>query len=101
MTIATLPRTHDFTETHKVPYIFWDRDVTVGELRTILRDPDHPERPAMLAHLLREARPDEVWAFVSPADVAAAWSEVAPRLGRRRAFWEWLLAAWRELGFLA
>lgn len=83
-----------------VLYFLWDRDVTLDELRAILADRAHPEHLALFSLLLREARPDEVWAFVRPEKVVAEWEDLAPRLGRKRAFWEWLLAGWRRLGYL-
>jgi len=93
--------TRDFTEDEKVPYFLWDRAITVAQLRATLNTPGAHDREALIAHVLREARPDEVWAFVSPGDVAAEWARLAPRLGRRRAFWAWLLEEWRTLGLLA
>ena len=82
------------------PYFFWDRRITVAELRDALAAPSDPEHLDLFAHLLREARPDEVWDYVSPAQVAAEWPLLASRLGRRRDFWAWLLDSWRQLGFL-
>jgi hypothetical protein len=93
--------TRDFSESDKIPYFLWDRSITVAELRDVLANPAAPDRDALLALLLREARPDEVWAFVSPHVVAAEWPRLAPRLGARRAFWGWLLEEWRKLGLLA
>lgn len=81
--------------------VYWDRRVSATELEDILRDRSHPEHVAFLAQLLRESRPDEVWAYASPKTIAAEWPELAPRLGRRRAFWTWLLSEWRSLGLLA
>jgi len=83
-----------------VPYFLWDRQVTVGELRTVLSDGSHPQRMPLLRALVREARPDDVWSFVTPELVAREWDDIKPGLGRRRAFWEWLLGAWRDHGFL-
>ncbi|MCE7937147.1 hypothetical protein DCC79_02625 [bacterium] len=82
------------------PYFFWDRRITAADLREAIADRSHPEHVDLLAHLLREARPDEVWEYVSPEQVAAEWPRLAPRLGRRRAFWEWLIEGWVRLGFL-
>jgi len=84
----------------RVPYFFWDRNVTVAELRAILADPSNPERIPLLRVLLREARPDDALLFVSPTTIAAEWERVAPGLGRQRAFWRWLLDSWRALGYL-
>ena len=85
----------------QVPYFLWDRDVSVEEFRAILSDPDNPGYVPMLALLLREARPRDVWAFVSPHDVTAAWDDVVTRLGRRREFWTWVFESWRARGYVA
>ena len=53
-----------------------------------------------MAKLLREARDIDVWAFVTPEHVAAALPAIRHRLGRRRAFWEFLIEGWREDGIL-
>lgn len=89
-----------FPDDRKVPYFLWDRNVTGGELRFALANPSHPQRTALLRILLREARPDEVWNFVTPELVEQEWALISPGLGRRRPFWQWLLTAWREHGFL-
>jgi len=73
------------------PYFFWDRRITAAELRDAIASADHPEHLDLLAHVMREARPDEVWRFVTPAQVASEWSSLAPRLGRRREFWAWTI----------
>ena len=92
--------TTDMREEGRVPYFLWDRNVTVGELRAALADPRNPQRVHLLRALLREARPDEVWAFVSPQTVSSEWDQLVPGLGRRRAFWQWLLDKWRERGYI-
>jgi hypothetical protein len=89
-----------FDDEHAIPYFLWDRKVTVGELRSALADKTDPRRIPLLCALMREARPDEVWSFVSPWTVADEWQSIAPGLGRGRQFWEWLLQTWREHGFL-
>jgi hypothetical protein len=102
-TVMIAPNSADLSDDNAVPYYFWDRRMSVGEIRRILGSPSHAEHVAVLSHLLREARPDEVWQwqFVSPADVAREWPQLSTRLGRRRRFWEWVLASWRALGLLS
>lgn len=87
----------EFSE-EEVPYFLWDRHVTTRDLRRILASTSDPRRISMLALLLREARPEDVWSFVSPTAVVEAWKDVQQQLGRRRAFWAWLLDAWRKHG---
>jgi hypothetical protein len=53
-----------------------------------------------MAKILREARYEDVWEFLSVDDLVRHWEQLASRLGRRRAFWEFLLRKWRELGLV-
>ncbi len=83
-----------------VPYFMWDEPVTVTEVRRRLASADRPERTRLLAKILREARDPDVWRFTSPVEVEAAWPALAPHLGRRRSFWQFVLTRWKELGLL-
>lgn len=95
------PMTTDMTRGDRRPYFLWDEDVTVDELRATLRGGPEHERRRLFGKMLREARDIDVWQFVSPEEVARALPELGRRLGRRRAFWEWLINGWREDGILA
>ena len=79
----------------------WDRTLSEERLRAALADAAHPDHDRLLALLLREARPDQVWAFTTPDHVAEHLDRLAPRLGRRREFWVWLFEGWRRLGLLS
>lgn len=83
------------------PYFLWDEDVSIDELRTVLREGSHGERMRLMGKMLREARDIDVWHFVTPEEVERALPELGRRLGRRRAFWEFLIRGWREDGLLA
>jgi len=83
-----------------VPYFLWDEPMTVGALRERLRTASRPEAARLLGKILREARDTDVWLFTTPAEVALRWDELSRHLGRRRLFWEFLLAKWREDGLL-
>jgi hypothetical protein len=82
------------------PYFLWNEDLTVADVHERLRGDDEAERLRLLTILLREARDVDVWEFVTPEEVAAALPRVASRLGRRRAFWEFLIDGWRRDGIL-
>lgn len=88
--------TTDLQQDHLRPYFLWDEDLSIGEFRERLRYGAPEERTRLLAKLLREARDIDVWAFVSPRDVADALPSVRSRLGRRRRFWEFLIDGWRQ-----
>lgn len=82
------------------PYFFWDEDTSIAELRAALTGGDENERLRVLGKMLREARDTDVWQFVTPREVAAALPALGRQLGRRRAFWEFLIGRWRALGVL-
>jgi hypothetical protein len=92
--------TTDFADAEARPYFFWDEDVSVQELRAVLSGPDSPRRDQLLAKMLREARDTDVWAFVTPREVARKLPDLGRRLGRRQGFWEWLIEGWRSDGIL-
>jgi len=62
---------------------------------------------AIMAHvvqgtkILREARDPDVWRFTTPDEVAARFDALSRHLGRRRAFWKFLLESWEKEGLLA
>jgi hypothetical protein len=79
----------------------WDRPETAETLRKKLAEgQSSPEWLRTAAWLMREARVDQVWQFLSLKQVAASFPQLSPMLGRRRPLWEYLLRAAHELGRL-
>lgn len=87
----------NWSEDH-VPYICWDRNWTVGDIRRRLQAQDSAERFHILAWLMRELKPGEVWRFVEPALVFQNFASIEPFLGKSKSFWEYILGTWHELG---
>jgi hypothetical protein len=83
-----------------VPYFLWDESMSVRELRRRLAGASHPERIRLLGKTLREARDTDVWRFTTLRELLALREEVWKHLGRRRAFWDYLLDQWRREGLL-
>ena len=90
----------ELTNPMAIPYFLWDEPMTVAEFKQRLQTASPPEQKRLLAKLLREARDTDVWQFTTPQEVWRRWNELAPMLGRRRAFWEWLLTGWQKEGLL-
>jgi hypothetical protein len=88
----------DLDDPRAIPYFLWDDPMSAAELRERLRTLSPPERHRLLGKILREARDSDVWRFTTPAEVRSAWAEIEPHLGRRRGFWTFLFAAWRDQG---
>ncbi len=78
----------------------WDRPETADSLREKLAVAEPAEWLRLSAWILREARVEEVWQFLTLPQIAAAFPRLAPMLGRRRRLWDYLLRAARELGRL-
>jgi hypothetical protein len=94
------PLTTDMTRQDLRPYFLWDEDVSIGELQQILAGLDSPRRDELLGKMLREARDIDVWQFVRPVEVAGALERLRRPLGRRYAFWSFLIEGWRCHGLL-
>ena len=94
------PITADLGREELRPYFLWDEDISIAELRARLNGPDGWERDRLLGKMLREARDVDVWRFVTPHDVAGALGRIGRRLGRRLAFWQWLIDGWQHDGLL-
>lgn len=88
----------DLDDPEGIPYFLWDEPMTLSELRARLDSGNRAERLRLLGLILREARDTDVWRFTTPAEVLASWSELGRYLGRRRAFWQFLLGRWQDLG---
>jgi len=76
----------------------WDRIESAETLRIRLATEDPSTWLQTVAWLMREARVDQVWEFLTLRQVAEAFPKVSPLLGRRRPVWEHLLRAAHELG---
>lgn len=70
------------------------------ELRERLRHQDPEVRAQWQGVVLREARFNDVWKYVTLADVTRDWPRIRKHLGRSREFWEFLLQGWRARGLL-
>jgi len=82
------------------PYFLWDEDISIRELQQILSEGTQWDRERLVGKMLREARDLDVWHFVTPAEVQSMLPQLSRRLGKRRAFWEFLIEGWRADGLL-
>jgi len=80
------------------PYFLWDCEMTLDELRARLADPDPEVRAYLIGKLMRQAKPDDVFTFVSAREIRALWSRLERHLGKTRPFWTWLFATWESQG---
>lgn len=84
------------TDAQGRPYFLWDVDMTLDRFRSKLRDPDPRVRAYLVGKLMRQAKPDDVFTFVTVREIRELWPELERYLGRSRRFWSWLLKRWEE-----
>jgi len=80
-------------ETKEVPYFFWDYDLTEGQIRAILRSENEFEKAWVVARLPESARFEDVWRYISLAELR----RIFPNLRLKppvRAAWEYALQVW-------
>ncbi|MBI4872063.1 MAG: hypothetical protein HY814_10915 [Candidatus Riflebacteria bacterium] len=73
------------------PYFLWDVDMTLETFQSRLSDPNPDVRAHAVGKLLRQARPDDALTLVSLTQIRRDWDRVLRHLGKRRAFWSWLM----------
>ena len=79
------------------PYFLWDVDLTLAEFVRQLRGEDRLTRAYFVGKLMRQAKPDDVFSFVTPNDLRELWPDVQRYLGKTGPFWHWLLQTWKLL----
>ncbi len=77
------------------PYFLWDEDLTLDQFKVLLHDPDPEVRAYFVGKLMRQAKPDDVFTFVSLSEIDHLYPALERYLGRTRPFWRWLLERWR------
>ena len=83
------------------PDFLWDERLTRDGLKQLLAGESEEERLYYAAKILREARFEEVWDYISPAFLSSHWETLRGKLGRRKGFWEFFYFTWRRHGLIA
>ncbi len=92
------PLTLNLDDPEGRPYFLWDETTTNRALRRALVEAAPSEKARLLGKLMREARDTDVWRFTTVAEVRSLFPAIKRYLGRRRAFWQYLLGAWERHG---
>ncbi len=82
------------------PYFLWDCDLTLSEFVERLKNKDLQIRAYFAGKLMRQAKPDDVFTFLSLKEIAELWPHLKRYLGNKLKFWEWLLRMWEEQGLV-
>jgi hypothetical protein len=90
-----------YTRFMATAWFTWDSPVDAGTLRERLRHPDRAVRAQWQGLVMREARFTEVFEWLSLDEIVRDMPCIERHLGRRKAFWQWLLDGWRRDGLLS
>jgi Asp-tRNA(Asn)/Glu-tRNA(Gln) amidotransferase B subunit len=85
----------------RAPFIGWDLPGGDEQAARYLMDPDPDVRAWMRGRLLREVKPEEAIARLGAQTIAEELEQVSRYLGRKRAFWFWLVGEWRARGYVS
>ena len=80
------------------PNFLWDCDMDIRQFRQRLRNSNPEVRAYFSGKLMRQAKPDDVFEFVSAKTLREMWPRLERFLGAKRPFWEWLFLAWETQG---
>lgn len=91
----------DLERPDAVPYFNWDAPVTNAEIRRALAVGSDEEKLFWTARILAEARYPDVWKYLSlRRDVLPRYPRLERRLGRKQAFWQYLIRGWQRDGLI-
>ena len=75
------------------PYFIWDYDLTDSDIRAILRGDDEVQKAWLVARLLESARYEDVWKYISLAELRTIFLKLQLKPQVRSA-WEFALSVW-------
>jgi hypothetical protein len=81
-----------------IPSFCWDRNWTLQEIRNRIADSTAFEQILLIAWVLREGTPIEIWNIFSPKDIFPVLKKLLPFLGRRKNYWIYTYNVWHKLG---
>jgi hypothetical protein len=79
--------------TLQTPYFLWDYNLSDADVRVILRGDDEEQKSWLVARLLESARYEDVWQYITLAELRAIFPklQLKPQV---RAAWEFALSVW-------
>ena len=75
------------------PYFLWDYDLTEADVHAVLQAGDEGERAWLMARILESARFEDVWKYVTLAELRALFPQLRLK-PQVRAAWDLALQVW-------
>ena len=89
MSVLCPTQRDQMVDEHGRPYFLCDTDMPLVRFEELLREGTDEVRLHLIAKLMRQAKPDDVFSFVELREIGEIWPRLEHRLGRTRAFWTW------------
>jgi len=77
-------------------YFFWDYNIAEDDLHAILRGDNEVEKAWAITRLLEAAKWEDIWRFISLADLIANFDHLRFRFARDREMWAYALQRWTQ-----
>jgi hypothetical protein len=72
-------------DAHGRPYFLWyEERTTLDDFRKRLTDPEPETRGYAIGKMMPQAKPDDVFTFVTKHEIGALWPEIVNHLGKTR-----------------
>jgi hypothetical protein len=79
-------------------YFFWDYDITGDEIRRILCHGTQAERAWVISRILEYAKWDDIWRYLTVADIRQGFEHLRFRHPQDRELWAYALDRWGRHG---
>ncbi|MEK7808870.1 MAG: hypothetical protein AAB571_07350 [Chloroflexota bacterium] len=79
------------------PYFIWNADLSDSDVRAIVAGKRGDlEKIQMIAHIMQNARFDDVWKYIRLDDIVSNWDLVKRMLWPKESkeLWQWALQMW-------
>ncbi|MBI3244209.1 MAG: hypothetical protein HYZ49_18155 [Chloroflexi bacterium] len=79
------------------PYFIWNADLSDGDVQAILTgQKGELEKAQMIAHIMQNARFEDIWKYLKVADIVSNWPLIKRMLWPRESgeLWAWALQVW-------
>lgn len=78
----------------KRPYFFWDYDLSEEEIHRILHGDNEVEKVWVITRILECARWEDIWRYLTPADIRTYLERLHFRRPQDRELWAYALKRW-------
>jgi hypothetical protein len=75
-------------------YFLWDYDLSAQQVHYLLREGAPADKTWLISRILNYARWDDIWRYLSVADIRAHFSQLYFRRPQDRELWAYALKRW-------